>query len=490
MRSPGLLEVVRKQRAWLAVGVLLGLLLAVAHLVTTPRSYEATAGAYFSLEYGDSASDLVQGSTYAQNQVSSFALLVTTPAVLEPVAVEFGLTESSQAFARRVSASAPLDSVVVEVTVTDGSPEQSARLADAVVESLSDLVEDLAPANSDGDPTVRATTVAPAEVPQAAASPDVLLTLALSLLGGLAAGAAAGFLRAALDTRIRDAGVLAEVTDRAVVGTIGLIPGRGRRPVIVESDPHSTHAESYRQLRTNLEFVALAAETGRAAGRGTVLLVTSSRPGEGKSTVAANLAAALAETSASVLLVDADLRRPSVAAQLGIEGGAGLTTVLLGQATLEDVVQPWGRAGLQVLASGTVPPNPVELLGSPAMARLVDGLREQYDYVVVDTSPVLPVADAAVLSRLVDGALMVVNAGLTRRDHLQESLANLDQVGATVLGVVLNAVRRDEEEYSYRPVDRPEPDAAADVPGTPPVQPSLPAARTAPVLSQPPARRR
>ena len=116
MRSPRLLEVVRKQRAWLAVGVLVGLLLAVVHLVTTPRSYEATAGAYFSLEYGDSASDLVQGSTYAQNQVSSFALLVTTPAVLEPVAVDFGLTESSQAFAGRVSASAPLDSVVVEAT--------------------------------------------------------------------------------------------------------------------------------------------------------------------------------------------------------------------------------------------------------------------------------------------------------------------------------------------------------------------------------------
>lgn len=448
MADRGLLEVLRRRRGWIVAGAVLGLVLAGAYLATAPRTYQATAGAFFSLEYGNSASDLVQGSTYAQSQVESFALLATTPAVLEPVLEELGVDESPQSLAGRIQASAPVDSVLVEVTVTDASPERSARLADAVVGSLSELVETLAPANDDGAPTVRATTVAPAEVPARPAAPDPVLDLGVGLVAGLLAGTAAAFLRSALDTRIRDAEVLAEVTPRPLIGSVGVLPDAGRRGIVVEGDPHSPQAESFRQLRTSLEFLAVQADS--AARRSWVLQVTSSGPGEGKSTVAANLAAALAETSASVLLVDADLRRPTIARLLRLEGAAGLTTVLLGQASVADVVQDWGRSGLQVLPSGPVPPNPAELLGSPAMGRLLDRLRGSYDFVVVDTPPLLPVADAAVLSRFTDGAVLVANARLTRRHSLLESLSNLDRVGATVLGVVLNAVQRDEETYSYR----------------------------------------
>src|SRR4051794_20375901 len=248
MTNRGLLEVLRRRRVWIVSGVLLGLLASGLYLLTAPRAYQATAGAFFSLEYGNSASDLVQGSTYAQGQVASFALLATTPAVLESVLQGFDLDESPQAFSRRVQASAPVDTVLVEVTVTDASPEQSARLADAVVDSLSDLVEKLAPANDDGTPTVRATTVAPAEVPSVPSSPDPLLDLAVGLLLGLLAGTGAAYARSALDNRVRDAGVLAEVTDRSVIASVGVLTDGEQHPVVVASDPHSPQAESFRQL--------------------------------------------------------------------------------------------------------------------------------------------------------------------------------------------------------------------------------------------------
>ncbi len=161
-----------------------------------------------------------------------------------------------------------------------------------------------------------------------------------------------------------------------------------------------------------------------------------------------------------------------MATSLGVEGAAGLTTVLVGQATLDDVVQVWGTSGLEVLASGPIPPNPAELLGSPGMGHLLERMRSTYDYVVVDTAPVLAVTDPVVLARAVDGTLVVANAGRVRRAPLGETLATLSRVGSRVLGVVLNDVRRDEESYSYRRTPeagsgRPSTDAAPTGAGSP-----------------------
>jgi capsular exopolysaccharide synthesis family protein len=459
------LEVIRRGRRWIVAGVVAGLLSSLAYVHLAPRSYAATASVFFSLEYGDSASDLVQGSTYAQDQVASFALLATTPAVLQPVIDEFGLDETPRQLAEVVEAGAPVDTVIVDVTVSNGNAARSADLANAVAASLSRVVEDLAPTDADGDATVKATTVTPAEVPGRPASPDVPLSFVLGLLGGLVLGTAAAYARDRLDTRVRDVGTLAGITDRPAIGTIAVWPRKATSSVVVDAEPHGRHAEAFRQLRTNLEFLAVPAGVEGEAGGARVVMVTSSRPAEGKSTVAANLAVALAETSASVVLVDADLRRPTVARTLQIEGAAGLTTILLGHAGVADVVQDWGASGLQVLTSGVIPPNPAELLGSPAMARLMLELRAAYDYVVVDTPPLLPVADAAVLSRLVDGAVLVVDATATHRDQVAESLRNMAQVNGRVLGIVLNRIRRDDDEaYSYRPTDEPAPRALADTP--------------------------
>src|SRR4051812_16308885 len=364
VNTRGPLQVLRRRWISILVVTVVGLLGGLAYAWTAPVTYQAKAGAFFSLVSGSSASDLVQGSTYAQNQVESFAQLATTPEVLQPVIDSLRLTVTPADLADQVQATVPTSTVIVEITATDGSAQRSAALANAVISSLSTVVERIAPKDDAGHATVVATTVAPAEVPADPASPNVPLTLAAGLVAGLLVGLGLAWLREVLDTRVRDAEVVSELTDLPVVGNVPAWSAETGR-VVVAAAPHSPPAESFRQLRTNLQFLRVADDGSAAdAVRGSVVAVTSSLSAEGKSTVAANLAVTLAETGARVLLVDADLRRPAVADVLGLEGGVGLTTVLAGQADVDDVVQEWGSAGLRVLPSGAVPPNPAELLGS------------------------------------------------------------------------------------------------------------------------------
>jgi succinoglycan biosynthesis transport protein ExoP len=179
-------------------------------------------------------------------------------------------------------------------------------------------------------------------------------------------------------------------------------------------------------------------------------VISSSIPGEGKSTIAINLAMSLADSGSRVILVDADLRRPSIAEYLGIEGGVGLTTVLIGRAEVEDVVQPLGKTALDLLPAGQIPPNPSELLGSMAMADLLEQLSGSYDMVLLDSPPLLPVTDAVVLSNLAGGALVVVGADRIHRPQLQQSLESLETAGAHLFGIVINKIaRREAAAYAY-----------------------------------------
>jgi receptor protein-tyrosine kinase len=171
-----------------------------------------------------------------------------------------------------------------------------------------------------------------------------------------------------------------------------------------------------------------------------VIVVTSSVPGEGKSTLAVNLSTALAQSGSRVTLVEADLRRPRVTRYMGLVGGAGLTNVLAGTAELHEVTQPWGDGKLSVLAAGPMPPNPSEMLGSAQMRSLLQSLRETQDYVIIDTPPLLPVTDAAVLSVLADGCVITTRFGKTRREQLTEAAATLSRIDAKLLGIVLNRV--------------------------------------------------
>jgi capsular exopolysaccharide synthesis family protein len=211
--------------------------------------------------------------------------------------------------------------------------------------------------------------------------------------------------------------------------------------LVIVSDARSNGAEAYRTLRTNLLFSAAVQELKR-------IVVTSAGPKEGKSTTAANLAIAFAQQGHRVLLVDCDLRRPRVHKMFDQPQQPGLTELLVGTASLEDCVQATMVPNLVTLTSGALPPNPVELLGSARMREFLQ-MMSGVDMVVLDTPPLLAASDAAVLGRIADGVVMVVRAGQTQRGAVQESVQQLTNVGARIIGTVLNDP--DAEVAKYAP---------------------------------------
>lgn len=433
------------RRHWIVI-LALGLLAGAggyAYAGTLPPEYRATVSLHVSFPRGESVSELVQGTTYARTQVETLALLSRMPVVLDPVIDRLELSSSSRALGRTISASSPLDTSILEVTAVSTSPQQAADVANAVGDELAVVIADLESAAAGRG--IQVTTVAPAVPPRQPFAPNTRLITATALAAGLGLGVLLALARTVLDTRVRTEDDVRRLTAATVLTTVR--QDRGVRPstVVMRENPFGDRAEAYRRLRTNLRFLGLGTTVGGS------VVVTSALPGEGKSTTSMNLAIALAERDLRVLLVDADLRRPSLAEHAGLDGTVGLSTVLIGDATLDQVVQPWGGAALHVLAAGQIPPNPSELLDSPAMVELLTAARRDYDVVVLDSAPLLPVTDAAVLARLTDGALVVVGLHKVRRHQLTAALHNLDAAGGRLLGVVLNRARGGRDgQYSYR----------------------------------------
>lgn len=434
-------RIVRKH--WIVIMLigLLGLGGAYAYAKSLPATYRATASIIVSSIGGESVGELVQGATYTDNRIESYAQLATSPYVLEPVIAELDLSMTPRTLARMVIASRPVSTYFLEIRVTDGIPQRAAEIANAVSRELARAVAELEGDEAGGQSTVQLTVVATAMPPAFPSGPNTRLYVATGLLVGLALGVLFALARTVVDTRIRSVSDLRRVTDAAVLTSVRHDRKTAKAPLAMRDDPLGDQAEAYRRLRTNLRFLKLA-------GPSRSIMVTSAIPTEGKSTTVINLAIAMAEGSSRILLIDADLRKPSLARNLGLEGAVGLTTVLIGEATVEDVIQPWGGS-IDVLPAGQIPPNPSELLDSEAMADLLGRLAARYDAILLDAAPLLPVTDSAALSRFVDGALLVVGCQAVHRHDLAEALGLLAAVDARVLGVVLNKVPRKEAGTTY-----------------------------------------
>ncbi|WP_127573410.1 polysaccharide biosynthesis tyrosine autokinase [Georgenia faecalis] len=438
-----ILNVPVKRWRSLLVSLLVTLTIVGGATAAMPELYSASTRIFFSVQAGETVSELAQGSSFTEQQMSSYAEVARSPLVLDAVVSDHALGVSARELAVSTVVRQPAGTAILEVSVTNRSPEDAAALANAVGGELARVVSTLIPARTDGSESVRATTLAPATPPTEPASPDVARNLTLGVVLGLLLGLGVAALREALDTKVRSEADLASVSNAAVIGSIRFDDATSADPVVMHDDPHGPRAEAYRRLRTNLQFLDLA-------DRPSSVVVTSSLPEEGKSTTAANLAVALADAGSRVVLVDADLRRPSVADYVGIEGRVGLTTVLIGRAEIEDVVQPWKNSTLDILPAGQVPPNPSELLGSRAMANVLKQLTDRYDVVIIDSPPLLPVTDAAVLSNQVGGMLVVVGADRVHKGQVRDALESLAAVDAHVLGLVMNKVsKQDNDRYGY-----------------------------------------
>ena len=206
--------------------------------------------------------------------------------------------------------------------------------------------------------------------------------------------------------------------------------------------PKSSMAEAYRTLRTNLGFASMD-DPCRS------ILFTSTSPRDGKSTVASNLAVVMAQAGNRVVLIDADLRKPVQHQIFDVDNRQGLTSVLLQKVEAETAMHNGLVENLHVITSGPIPPNPAEILGSERTRHLLQQLLDEYDYVFIDSPPILAVTDAAILSTIVDGVVLVVNYAVTRNEMAREAVEQFKKANARVLGVVLNQVQMESSDYKY-----------------------------------------
>lgn len=433
------------QRYWRTVVAVVLIVVALTALATalTPREYRGHTQMYVSTSGGDSVSDLAQGGTFTQRQVATYADLATTPIVLEPVIDELALEDSTVGLAARTTATVPPNTVLIDIAVTDRDPVRAAETANSIGSHFATTVEELDRVSENAPSPVKVTVVQPAATPTTPASPQPLRNIALAAVLGLLLGYGLALLRDLVDTRVRNETDVQRVTDEPTIGAIAFDSDAAAHPLVVVDDQHSPRAEAFRTLRTNLRYID-------ADNPPRTMVLTSTIPGEGKSTTTANLALSLADSGASICLIEGDLRRPRLLEYLGLENAVGLTDVLVGRADLEDVLQSYGTNALSVLGCGPIPPNPSELLGSDSMARLLERLKDQFDYVIIDSPPLLAVTDGAVLSTMADGVVVVVGVGLVRREQLERALGTLERVDADVLGLVLNRLPgKGPDAYSY-----------------------------------------
>ncbi|MCQ1951077.1 polysaccharide biosynthesis tyrosine autokinase [Arthrobacter sp. zg-Y859] len=411
--------------------MLLGLISSGLLSLSTPPTYAAKSQLFVSTQSSGTVTDLQQGNSFSQARVQSYVKTATTPEVLQPAIDSLGVDATPAELSSTVSATADPNTVLISITAEDSSPVQAAAIAQAVAESLITAVDRLETPAQGRESLVRLSIITPATAPSSPTAPNTVLNLLCGLVVGAALGLGWAVFRTRFDTKLRGEQDLRRVTALPFLGGVAFDSDAQKKPLLTQASHQSPRAESFRQIRTNLQFANVNSKSK-------LMLVTSSLPAEGKSTTAINLAIAMAQAGQRVVLVDADLRRPTAADYLGLEGRAGLTTALIGAASVEDLLQPWGDDELYVLTSGQIPPNPSELLGSGSMSRLLGQLELEFDVVIIDAPPLIPVTDASVLAQMVGGVVLVVGANKVKTQDLEKSIGSLNLVGANVVGIVLN----------------------------------------------------
>lgn len=422
------------------VVVLLG---SVAYSLLTTPLYQASTRLFVSTTSGSSLSDVYQGNRFSQERVVSYAELLKGATLAQRTIDTLDLDLTAGQLQANVTASAKLDTVLINVDVLDPSPIRARDIANTLSDEFVKMVRELETPESGASPDARVVVEQRASIPGEPVVPQTARNIGIGLVLGLALGIGLAVLRDLLDNTVKDREVLESITGTGMVGSIPLDKERRSTAAIFFENDNAPIAESFRKLRTNLQFLAVDNPPR-------VIVVTSSMPSEGKSTTAINTALALAEAEHNVVLVDGDMRRPSLHRYLDLVGQVGFSTVLSGAATLDDALQKTRFPGLTVLTSGAIPPNPSELLGSQSARKLLGELRSRFDYVILDSTPLLAVTDAAILAAGADGVIVIARFGSTKREQLAHAVGSLEHVGAPLRGAVLTMMpTRRGSAYGY-----------------------------------------
>jgi len=517
-----ILAVIRAHIRIIAACAAIATIAALAVSLVMPRTYEASTKLIVGPALLGNVNDINQLLS-SQQIAQTYAEAVQTQQLAQQVIADLGLSTTPDQLLQKLSSTVSRDTPIITITASDGNAGTATAIANDVAKQLiarsqaiqgqdqevrtliagqittlqgqitatQKQISDLTTA-AGSSPTIAqqaqltqlnqqlvqqqatlatllqtqangsATSVSvldPAVQPTDAASPKLLLNVALGLILGTLLGLVIAFALASLDDTFKDAEDVEEVLHLPVLGTLGRLPEAAQKlgiyRLVMLLYPRSGAAEAFRTMRTNVEFADI--DSGVRS-----LLVTSPATGDGKSTVAANLALAFAQAGRRTILVDADLRRPAIHDFFDLSNGYGLTSLIRSPEVIElgQVLRVIDEPNLRVLTSGPLPPNPAELLGSNRMHSIVERLEAEADLVVFDSPPAGAVTDAAVISSLSDGTVLVVAAERTRRGAARSASEAVSRVGGHLLGVVLNrqlgrAVEADYDAYPYQQADAP-----------------------------------
>lgn len=429
---------------WIAVAICTALVAVLAFGWSTiqPKVYEASSSGFVtSGSGGDPGLDNLN-DTLSKSRAASYVALAKDRATASIVVENLGLDAEPELLVGNIEASQTPDTVIIQIAARAGTPKDAQQLADAWVKALAARVKEIegsidqGQGSATGGGGMRIEVSESAQLPTTPVAPQTERNVLLGALLGALLGFGYAVIRSVLDRRLRTPEDIERAGGVTMVGSIPTVPDESR--IFVTATGVSTEAiaaEGLRRLRTNLSYMDVDNPPH-------AIVITSPQQGDGKSTVAANLALAIALSGQPVTLVDCDLRRPNVAKTLDLDDTVGLTDVLAGRLSLEDALQEHPEfPGLTVLTAGSRPPNPSELLGSKAMRAVIETLAH-HGMVILDAPPLLPVTDAAIVAQHADGALITVSAGKTQDRELEAAVDHLKRVHARPLGVILNRVSK------------------------------------------------
>ncbi len=430
--------------------------------------YDASAMFYVNnsnFSFGDTSLSISSSDiTASKNLVNSYIVILRTRETLNDVIDYAGVDITYKELSGMITASSVSSTEIFRVTVTSTSPEEATKLANAIEYILPNRIKNIVEGTS-------AKVVDTAVVPTSPSSPDYTYNTIVGFAVGLIAVVAAIVLKEIFDIKIRTEEditlccshpILAAVPDMKAPSKGGYYYyGYGhkrRKPAPILSAPEDpkligaeisfSASEAYKRLRTKLQFSFTDEGVSRVIG------LSSALSGEGKSLSAINLAFTLSQLDKKVILIDCDMRRPSLATKLSIEKVPGLSSYLSGQNTMENLIQKCGLSGeedaFDVVAAGRNPPNPIELLSSDNMLKMLDYLRKKYDYIILDLPPVGEVSDALAVAKITDGMLLVVRQHYCNRIALSDTARQFAFVNAKILGVVYNCTSENAKNYGYR----------------------------------------
>ena len=412
----------------------------VASQLVTP-TYRATT-TLLVVQQSDAESIGLADLQASERLANTFTELVTVRPVLESAIQRGALDMTPEELEKRLTVTSPPTTQLLEITAEGAEPELARDLANIVGQTFIESNQ-----SALGSRPGSVSIVERAEAPLAPAAPNAPLNAIIGAFLAFVATAGIVAVSEYLDDTVKNDEAVGQLTGLPVVGFVSQFarPAKPNEQLRIAIDPLSREAEAYRSMRTNITFSMGSEDSGKKR-----IMVTSPGPGEGKSTTAANLAVVFGLAGSRVVLIDADLRRPSQHRIFGIPNTSGLTNLLAGSdVSLQATTHRTAHERVWLLPSGPIPANPSELLGSGRMSSLLDAIEQHSDIIILDAPPALAVTDPAVLSRLVSASVVVVQQGRTRSNELKNAVQRLAVAGRPIAGVVINRVAGQQPGYYY-----------------------------------------